>query len=340
MLTYAIDKNELSKNPKQKTNLKVIKNLMLSWETNRADPLLLEKYKENFIVNNVRPKAISHIYNHVLNPLVSTRSLLSFEPVVLWLDPQGLSQGYISIVNPKDYPGSIPVTDSGIVSVNTEVIIVNPQTRELCKVGEFGEIWVSSKFTLSFAGDDNNAINNDLTSGEFEGKKGIYIRSGDFGFLHNVTKSFSNNKVVDINLLYNLGKIEESFDYCGLQYFAKDIEDCMESFDGIQRACVFKAGEYTVLIVATSTVRSLSTVTPLMILKLLNKFKVVIDIISFIEPTGLLISKNGNLQRKAIARKWMNNTLKTKDTFGVSYGENEMIKAVKMQEWVEDRLSK
>lgn len=336
MFTYALSKNSLSK-----INLKNLKNLMLSWPNERANPYLLTKYKEELVLSNIKSKTISNVYDNALNPMISTRSFLSFSPVVLWLDPFGLSQGYISIVNPKDSPNAIPVVDSGIVSVNTEVIIVNPQTEQLCKIGEFGEIWVSSDSTANgFSGKDNNAFNKEFLNGKLNNRKIKYLRTGDFGFLHTVTKNTDRNKMIEMQLLFNLGRIDETFDYCGLQFFAYDIEQCMETFTGVNKCCIFKAGEYTVLIAAIQTQRSLSTVTPLMILKLLNQFKIVIDIISFVDSTALPTSRYGSIQRMVISRQWMNKTMKVIGTFGVSYGENEMTKAIKMQEWVEDKLSK
>lgn len=336
MFTYALNKNSLVK-----VNLKNMKNLMLTWSDERADPRLLTKYNEQLVLSNIKSKVISNVYDNKMNPMISTRSFLSFPPVVLWLDPSGLSQGYISIVNPKDSINAVPVVDSGIVSVNTEVIIVNPQSEELCKIGEFGEIWVSSKSTVNgFAGKDNNATNKEFLRGKLNNREGTYMRTGDFGFLHTVTKNTDRNKMIEMQLLFTLGKIDETFDYCGLQFFAKDIEQCMESFAGISKCCIFKAGEYTVLIAATSTQRSLSTVTPLMILKLLNQFKIVIDIILFADIEDMPVSRYGSIQRSLIVRKWMNKSMKIKETYGVSYGENEMIKAVKMQQWVEDKLTK
>lgn len=336
MFKYALNKNSMGK-----INLKTLRNLMLSWSGCRADPSLLSKFKETLVLSNVKSKTISHIYDHKMNPMISTRSFLSFAPVVLWLDPYGLSQGYISIVNPKDAPNAIPVVDSGVVSVNTEVVVVNPQTEELCKVGEFGEIWVSSKSTASgFAGKDDNSTNKEYLKGKLNNRNGTFLRTGDFGFLHTITKNTDKNKQIEMQLLFNLGKIDETFDYCGLQFFASDIERCMDSFAGMNRCCVFKAGDYTVLVAATSTGRSLNTVTPLMIVKLLNQFKIVIDIISFVDSNGLPTSRDGMIQRMQLVRKWLNKTLKVNETFGISYGENEMIKAIKMQEWVEDRLSK
>lgn len=335
MFSFALKRNSMDK-----INLKTMKNLMLSWQDERPDPLLLIKNKEQIELSNIKVKNICNVFEHHLNPLVTTRSFLAFEPVVLWLDPHALSQGYISIVNPKDSPTAIPIVDSGIVSVNTEIVIINPQTEQLCRIGEFGEIWVSSDSTADgYVGKDNNKSTKEFLNGKLAINDKKYLRTGKFGFLHRVNKT-EKNKIVEMQLLYDLGNIDETFEYCGLQFFAKDIEHCMETFDGIGQCCVFKAGEYTVLLASTETQRSLSTITPLMTLKLLNQFKFVIDIISFIDVGDLDISIDGRIQRKIIANKFMNQKLNIKASFGVSYGENEMTKVINMQEWVEANLSK
>lgn len=333
LFVYALNRNSL-----HKVSLAAVKNLMLSWSYTRADPLLALKYKDQLEVANLKPNAISNIFDHPLNPLISTRSYLSFDPVLLWLDPHALSQGYISIVNPKDSPNAIPVVDSGIVSVNTEVLIVNPQTEELCRIGEFGEIWVSSDSTAEmYAGKDNTLRNEEFLNGRLGLNDKKYLRTGEFGFLHSISKTIENRNIIELQLLFNLGRIDETFEYCGLQFFAADFEHCIETFDGVNQCCVFKAGEYTVMIVSTSTTRSLSTITPLMILKLLNKFKVVVDIVSFVD-SETLPAREGSIKRATIASSWMNGKLKIMSTFGVSYGEDEMIKAIKMQEWTEERI--
>lgn len=335
MLLYALKRNSM-----KKTDLKCMKNLMVSWAGQRPDPMLTMKYKEVLDLANIRLKTISNVYDHILHPLVSTRSYLSFDPVILWLDPYGLSQGYISIVNHNDSPNSIPVIDSGIVSVNTEVIIVNPETKNICKVGEFGEIWISSSSMADgFAGKDSTNLNTEMLGGKIEISDKEYVRTGDFGFLHTITKN-ERNIPVEMQLLYNLGKIHETFEYCGLQYFASDVEHSLETFDGINKCCVFKAGVYTILVAATSTKRSLSTITPLMILKLLNKVKLVVDIVSFVDADRLPITRTGRVQRSLVADRWLKKSLSIKATYGVSYGEEQMIKAVNMQEWVEERLDK
>ncbi|TID29884.1 hypothetical protein CANINC_001523 [Pichia inconspicua] len=333
LFIYALNKNAL-----KNVSLKGLKNLMLSWSQSRADPLLAVKYKVQLDIANLKPKYISSILDHPLNPLISTRSYVSIDPVILWLDPHALSQGYISIVNPKDYPNAIPLVDSGTVCVNTEVLVVNPQTHELCRIGEFGEIWVLSDSTADgYAGSDNNKTNLEFLNGKLELNDQKYLRTGEFGFLHSISKTI-DKKVIELQLVFVLGRIDETFDYCGLQFFASDFEHCIESFDGVDHSCVFKAGEYTTMIVSTSAKRSLSTITPLMTLKLLNKFKVLIDIISFVDfDTPPL--REGRLQRATIASKWIQGKLRVKATFGVSYGENEMIKAIRMKEWTEDRIS-
>lgn len=113
------------------------------------------------------------------------------------IDPFALSQGYISLVNPNDSPNAISIVDSGIVSVNTQLAIVNPETTELCKIGEYGEIWVCSESTVAgYAGKDDNEANRELFKGKIKdwNKDLHYLRTGDFGFLHTIKKNVGKSK--------------------------------------------------------------------------------------------------------------------------------------------------
>ena len=70
---------------------------------------------------------------------------MSIEPIELWLDIRALRRGLIYPVDPDTDPLALLVQDSGMVPVSTRIAIVNPDTCQLCHVGEYGEIWVQSE---------------------------------------------------------------------------------------------------------------------------------------------------------------------------------------------------
>lgn len=186
----------------------------------------------HFAATGLGPNAINSIYSHNLNPMISSRSYMCIEPVDLWLDPKALRLGYIYPVDPDVEPNSLLLQDSGIVPVCTQIAIVNPETRCLCHVGEYGEIWVQSEACAkAFYGSTQEF---DLL--RFKGRildgdpNTMYVRTGDLGFLHSVRRRpiGPGGQPVDMQLLYVLGGIGETFEIDGLNHFPMDIENTIE----------------------------------------------------------------------------------------------------------------
>ncbi|GMG21972.1 unnamed protein product [Ambrosiozyma monospora] len=316
------------KNPSSHSiDLSHLKNLMVGWP-NRPSIGIVKEFIKKFQVWEISSSVISNVYQHMNNPLLSLRSYLSFEPVNLWIDPIALSQGYISLVNPNDSPNSIQVQDSGVVSVNTQIVIVNPETKKICKVGEFGEIWsCSESTTMTSKMDHIEGWNEDLN----------YFRTGDLGFLHNVTKTNIEKRggagggPIELQLLFNLGKIEETFEHLGLLYFVQDIEYTIESvfYEFVANSMVCKIGSYVILMIESlqRSNKSLSSLVPLFVDKILSKFSLVVDIVVFAD---LPVSRIGENQRYKTMRRFLNGTLKIKGSYGVNFGENSSVNSVKL----------
>lgn len=334
MLTYALRNVDPAK-----CDLHKLKNLMVGWE-GRPDAGLMLKFQEKFQVSHIPPTSLSNVYQNTLNPMITTRSYLAFETSNLWLDPLALAQGYVSLVNPNDSPEAIEIQDSGIVPVNTQIVIVNPETKQPCKVGELGEIWVYSQSTLSrFSGkrDTESSFIHDKIANWNDSM--TYLRTGDFGFLHNIQKPVSkSSQLAELQLLFNLGRIDQTFEVLGLQYFASDIETTLERFSAVKKACVFKAGTYVVAVLETTLKKNYSSLTPLLVIKVMNQFNLMLDIVSYVPVGKMPTSRLGQVQRRITLKKWMDGCLSLQASFGVNSGENatrktlDFIKKVKNME--------
>jgi acyl-CoA synthetase (AMP-forming)/AMP-acid ligase II len=153
------------------------------------------------------------------------------EPISLWLNTKALRRGIIQTSDPESDPYCIQVHDSGMVPVCTQVAIVNPETGMLSRIGEFGEIWVSSEanargFFRSRDPFDTVRINARIADGD---SRMSYIRTGDLGFLHNVSRAVGmGGALVDMQTLFVLGSIGETFEVNGLNHFPMDIEKTIE----------------------------------------------------------------------------------------------------------------
>lgn len=174
--------------------------------------------------------AINTVYSHVLNPMIATRSYMNIEPIELWLDPQALRRGLVYPVDPERTPNSLLVQDSGMVPVQTQVAIVNPETRTLCHTGEYGEIWVVSEACVHGFYGSKDPFDAERFRGKIvDGDTTDYVRTGDLGFLHTVSRPIGPaQSLVEMQILFVLGGIGDTIEVNGLEHFPIDIEWSVE----------------------------------------------------------------------------------------------------------------
>lgn len=163
--------------------------------------------------------------------MVTTRSYMCIEPVELWLDTRALRRGLIYPVDPDSDPGALLVQDSGMVPVCTQINIVNPETCELCHVGEYGEIWVQSEACVQSFYGSKDAFDAERFNARVAGGRSqeTYVRTGDLGFLHSMTRPIGpSGQSIEMQVLFVLGAIGETFEVNGLSHFPMDIESSVE----------------------------------------------------------------------------------------------------------------
>jgi acyl-CoA synthetase (AMP-forming)/AMP-acid ligase II len=325
-------------------NLSHLKNMMISSE-NRAEIDFLRKIAKVFQPTKLGAASLATVFNHYYNPIISTRSYATVAPVDLYLDPVALRQGYISMVNQAEVPNALHIQDSGMVPVCTEIAIVNPETRYLCKEGEFGEIWVCSEANLtSFTNGPKGPVDKFCES-QFHGMIAdgnpdlIYLRTGELGFLHTISiaknLTSSNDKEEQISSfqpLFVLGKISDTFEVMGLHHFPIDIENTIEAcHHEIYKngSCVFKCADYTIVVCESKRSRYFASLVPLIVNTVLSKHHIIVDIVAFIKKGEFPISRLGTKQRARIVDAWVQGVLPINALYGVNYGENSMIKLVK-----------
>ncbi len=156
---------------------------------------------------------------------------MCIEPIELWLDTRALRRGLVYPVDPDTDPSALLVQDSGMVPVSTQIAIVNPETCRLCHIGEYGEIWVQSEACVKSFYGSKDAFDAERFSGRtVDGDQHVtYVRTGDLGFLHNVTRPIGpGGAAVDMQILFVLGGIGETFEVNGLSHFPMDIEYSVE----------------------------------------------------------------------------------------------------------------
>ena len=248
---------------------------------------------------------------------------MSIEPIELWLDPRALRRGLVYPVDPDTDPGALRMQDSGMVPVSTQIAIVNPETCQLCHIGEYGEIWVQSEasaksFYMSKQEFDAERFNGRIMGGD---PNVTYVRTGDLGFLHNVTRPIgANNQPVEMQILFVLGNIGETFEVNGLNHFPIDIENSVEKCHrniAPGGCAVFQAGGLVVILVEVYRKAYLASIVPVIVDAVLNEHQLVVDIVAFVGQGDFPRSRLAEKQRGRILASWVTRKLRTIAQFGI-----------------------
>ncbi|KIW90324.1 uncharacterized protein Z519_08968 [Cladophialophora bantiana CBS 173.52] len=303
-------------------SLHELKNLMVTTESRpRLD--LFSKARLHFAQTGLERTAVNTIYAHVLNPMIASRSYMSIEPIELWLDVRALRRGLIYPVDPDTDPTALCVQDSGMVPVSTRIAVVNPETCQLCHVGEFGEIWVQSEacaksFYMSKQVFDEERFNGRIMGGD---PNATYVRTGDLGFLHNVTRPIGpGGQPVEMQILFVLGSIGETFEVNGLNHFPIDIESTIEKCHRniTPGGCaVFQAGGMVVVLVEVFRKSYLASIVPVIVNAVLHEHQIVVDIVAFVGDGDFPRSRLSEKQRGKILASWVTRKLRTIAQFGI-----------------------
>ncbi|KAF1811818.1 acetyl-CoA synthetase-like protein [Eremomyces bilateralis CBS 781.70] len=304
------------------SGLHELKNLMISTDARpRVD--VYQKVRVHFAQAGLDRTAINTIYSHVLNPMVTSRSYMCIEPIELWLDMESLRRGLVLPVDPDSDPTALLVQDSGMVPVSTQISIVNPETSRLCMVGEYGEIWVHSEANaFGFYGSKDAFDAERFNARTLDGDPNAqYVRTGDLGFLHNVSRPIGpGGSLVEMQILFILGNIGETFEVNGLNHFPMDIEYSVERCHRniVPGGCaVFQAGGLVVVLVEIFRKNFLAALVPVIVNAVLNHHHFVVDIVAFVGKGDFPRSRLGEKQRGKILNSWVQRKIRSIAQFGI-----------------------
>ncbi|KAI9831049.1 MAG: hypothetical protein M1819_005287 [Sarea resinae] len=327
--TYATTQmldHAMSVMPGKGFTLHELKNMMISSEGRpRAD--VFQKVRLHFAATGLDRTAINTIYSHVLNPMVASRSYMCIEPIELWLDIRALRTGLVVPVDPDTDPSALLLQDSGMVPVSTQIAIVNPETCRLCHIGEYGEIWVQSEACVKSFYGSKDAFDVERFNGRtVDGDPHVtYVRTGDLGFLHNVSRPIGpGGALVDMQILFVLGAIGETFEVNGLSHFPMDIENSIEKCHRNivpGGSAVFQAGGLVVVLVEVIRKAYLASIVPVIVNSILNEHQIVVDIIAFVSKGDFPRSRLGEKQRGKILASWVTRKMRTIAQFSIKDGD-------------------
>ncbi|CAI2023046.1 hypothetical protein SEUBUCD650_0H01430 [Saccharomyces eubayanus] len=324
---------------------KGVRNIMIPFP-DRPRVYTIENILKRYSNISLASTQINYLYQHHFNPIISLRSYLDIPPIDLYLDPISLREGIIREVDVNDMTMNggtyIRVQDSGVVSVCTDVSVVNPETLLPCVDGEFGEIWCCSEANafdyFVCNGSKNKLYKDPFITEQFKSKMKSemnntlsYLRTGDLGFIKNVSCTNSQGEIIGLNLLFVLGSIHETIEILGLTHFVSDLERTVKEVHADIGSCLIaKAGGLLVCLIRCKDRHNpiLGNLTTLIVSELLNKHGIILDLCAFVKTKGLS-SKNSSMimdvwakNRASIMQAWFDQSIQIEAQFGINYGEN------------------
>jgi len=193
-----------------------------------------------------------------------------------------------------------------MVPVSTRIAIVNQS--EAC----------AKSFYMSKQLFDEERFNGRIMGGD---PNQTYVRTGDLGFLHNVTRPIGpGNQPVEMQILFVLGSIGETFEINGLNHFPIDIENSIERCHRniIPGGCaVFQAGGLVVVVVEVFRKAYLASIVPVIVNAVLHEHQIVVDIVAFVGQGDFPRSRLSEKQRGKILASWVTRKLRTIAQFGI-----------------------
>ncbi|EMR10550.1 hypothetical protein PNEG_01256 [Pneumocystis murina B123] len=309
------------------TCLHELRNLMITFNS-RPQFDYFQRVKSDFSESILDPNSLSNVYCNVLNPMITTRSYMSIEPIHLYLNIKSLRQGIIEPIDMIHDPFALLLYDSGMVPVSTHIAIVNPETCDLCSEGEYGEIWVASDANMKSFYGSKNKIDLERFRGILtnNNRKDIYVRTGDLGFLYNVQRPVGpEGLLIEMQSLFILGSIGDTFEVNGLLHFPIDIESSVEkSHNNILPggSAVFQTGSSIIILIEVKHKSNLPSIVPVVVNTVLNKHQIIIDTVVFTAKGNFPRSRVGEKQRGKILELWLTKKLELLGEFVIRERQN------------------
>jgi acyl-CoA synthetase (AMP-forming)/AMP-acid ligase II len=175
---YDLCVRKISAEDRQGMDLASWRQAYLSAEPIRRDTM--DRFHDAFAPQGFRRRAFYPCYGLAEATLAVTGGSLEDEPVSVSLDGAALEQGRAVIV-PAGTASAMEVVGCGRAGLDTEVIVVDPETRRRAQPGLVGEVWVKGPGVAR--GYFNRPDESQATfAAQLEDGGGPYVRTGDLAF--------------------------------------------------------------------------------------------------------------------------------------------------------------
>ncbi len=158
-----------------------------SWSVayNGAEPVraeTLDRFARAFAGCGFRRSAFFPCYGLAEATLFVSGGLVRDSAGCVWLDGPALEGHRVAEVSPGAADAR-PLVSCGPPGRGTRVVIVHPETRLECALGDVGEVWVASESVAAGYWGDDEATRQNFNAYLADTGEGPFLRTGDAGFL-------------------------------------------------------------------------------------------------------------------------------------------------------------
>jgi acyl-CoA synthetase (AMP-forming)/AMP-acid ligase II len=293
---------------RQNLNLSSMETLYCGAEPIRKDTI--DRFIKTYSEYGFRANAMFPCYGMAETTLIIAGPEALRGPVYLNVSASALEMNKIVPVIENEHDSRF-LAGVGYNWIDTDVKIVNPDTLELTKQDEVGEIWISGSIvTAGYWNKEEVTLNTfHARIKDNSGNEGHrnYLRTGDLGFFHN-------------GELYITGRLKDMVILQGKNLYPQDIEFIVEKSHPAMRAnasaafSIEKDNTEKLVIVAEverSWIRDLNTeeVCDAIRNNIAEEFEQEVYAIQLLRTASILKTSSGKIQRKACQKAFLSGTL-------------------------------
>lgn len=273
-----------------------------------AEPIrknTFERFIQTYSNNGITAGSLYPCYGMAETTLIISGPEAGRGPIYLGVSGSKLELNRVAKIQPDD-PDARFLVGVGKPWIDTLVKIVNPDTLEISKTDEVGEIWVSGSIVT--AGYWNNKVITEQTyAARLSGDENVYLRTGDLGFFHE-------------DELFITGRLKDMIILQGKNYYPQDIEFIAENCHpairkGASAAFSIEIDHIEKLVIVAeverSYIRNLDTEAICDAIRehVTDECEQQVYAVQLLRTASILKTSSGKIQRKACRQAFLDKTL-------------------------------
>ncbi len=278
---------------------------------NGAEPVRADTHRrfvETFAPAGFQPHAFFPCYGLAEATLLVSGGSVAAPPVVASFDAAALFQRRVSLNGASS--AGYQMVGSGRTLSDQQMVIVNPDTRQLCPPDQIGEIWVAGPSVAQGYWNRPEQTAETFRAFLADTGDGPFLRTGDLGFLHN-------------GELFVTGRLKDLIIVRGRNHYPQDIERTVEEcHPALRPGCsaafgIDRDGEEQVVVVQEVNLKDgldMPALAQTIRQAVTMEHELHLYAVVLIEPRTIPKTSSGKIQRHLCRQEFLNQTLRTVHT--------------------------